>query len=288
MDTNDLIKKAVFLVNEDTKYYKKVLSNTTVPAPEWTMWLFEVKDPTGKAAKLITVPTQKTAEDFTILLVAKGWEVKKARAFKPSTTNVADLYEHVPDDAVTEKTIPIAPGSKEMAFVITVNWETNGEKKEKILLTKFTNMSPANVNKLVKSKLIDPLSGNTDIQNPTFVAVPSTDSMREGTIDLLTVSPEVLQMQSSTKTPVSYKIKYRDYEGDEFEIITVKSNTPIDEYIKKLKMSGFTNITYDVSKAPGKIKLEDINSDTKPAPQKKGGAWDKIKRWLSENDIYGE
>lgn len=282
MDTKDLIKQAVSFVNEDTRYYKNVFASTP-PEPDWFIYKFILEDstPDRKQIEIVTAPTQRELENYKVLLRYFGWKVVDGQV-KKQNSKVEELYKFVDEKAWTEKKIPPAPGSREICYVVNITWQkTDGSEQSKTLITVPSRFSREAVKKLFKEDLEDPFNAlppdkkiginlKVDIQ-------PARDSMRQGTLDFNSISPEILTTESKLSAPVSYKITYTDYEGEDYEIITERSNTPIEEYVKKLKMSGFTNVEFDVSRKPGRIRIDDINSSLKPKPKKLNSVFQKIK-----------
>ena len=283
MDTKDLIKQAVSFVNEDTRYYKNVFASAP-PDPEWFIYRFALEDLTTepKQINIETAPTQRELENYKVLLRYFGWKVIDGTV-KKSNQKVEELYGDVVDKAWTEKTIPPAPGSKEICYVVNLTWEKVDDlsQQSKTLITVPSRFSREAVRKLFKEDLEDPfrvlppdkkigINLKVDIQ-------PARDSKRQGTLDFNSISPDILTTESKLSAPVSYKITYTDYEGEDYEIITERSNTPIEEFVKKLKMSGFTNVEFDVSRRPGRIRIDDINSSLKPKLKKPNSFFQKVK-----------
>ena len=283
MDTKDLIKQAVSFVNEDTRYYKNVCASAP-PDPEWFIYRFALEDLTTepKQINIETAPTQRELENYKVLLRYFGWKVIDGTV-KKSNQKVEELYGDVVDKAWTEKTIPPAPGSKEICYVVNLTWEKVDDlsQQSKTLITVPSRFSREAVRKLFKEDLEDPfrvlppdkkigINLKVDIQ-------PARDSKRQGTLDFNSISPDILTTESKLSAPVSYKITYTDYEGEDYEIITERSNTPIEEFVKKLKMSGFTNVEFDVSRRPGRIRIDDINSSLKPKLKKPNSFFQKVK-----------
>jgi hypothetical protein len=287
MDTKDLIKQAVSFVNEDTRYYKNVFASAP-PSPEWFIYRFTLEDLTTerKQINIETAPTQTELEDYKDLLRYFGWKVIGGTV-KKSNQKVEELYKDVADKAWTEKTIPPAPGSKEICYVVNLTWEKvdDGSEQSKTLITVPSRLSREVVRRLFKEDLEDPfrvlptdkkigINLKVDIQ-------PARDSMRQGTLDFNSISPDILTAESKLSAPVSYKITYTDYEGEDYEIITERNTIPIEEYVKKLKQSGFTNIEFDVSRRPGRIRIDDINSSLKPKLKKPNSFFQKVKdAWM--------
>ena len=283
MDTKNLIKQAVSFVNEDTRYYKNVFASAP-PDPEWFIYRFALEDLTTepKQINIETAPTQRELENYKDLLRYFGWKVIGGTV-KKSNQKVEELYKDVADKAWTEKTIPPAPGSKEICYVVNLTWEKVDDlsQQSKTLITVPSRFSREAVRKLFKEDLEDPfrvlppdkkigINLKVDIQ-------PARDSKRQGTLDFNSISPDILTTESKLSAPVSYKITYTDYEGEDYEIITERSNTPIEEFVKKLKMSGFTNVEFDVSRRPGRIRIDDINSSLKPKLKKPNSFFQKVK-----------
>jgi hypothetical protein len=283
MDTKDLIKQAVSFVNEDTRYYKNVFASAP-PDPEWFIYRFTLEDLTTerKQINIETAPTQRELEDYKDLLRYFGWKVIGGTV-KKRNQKVEELYKDVADKAWTEKTIPPAPGSKEICYVVNLTWEKvdDGSEQSKTLITVPSRLSREVVRRLFKEDLEDPfrvlptdkkigINLKVDIQ-------PARDSMRQGTLDFNSISPDILTTESKLSAPVSYKITYTDYEGEDYEIITERNTIPIEEYVKKLKQSGFTNIEFDVSRRPGRIRIDDINSSLKPKLKKPNSFFQKVK-----------
>ena len=287
MDTKDLIKQAVSFVNEDTRYYKNVFASAP-PDPEWFIYRFTLEDLTTerKQINIETAPTQRELENYKDLLRYFGWKVIGGTV-KKSNQKVEELYKDVADKAWTEKTIPAAPGSKEICYVVNLTWEKveDSSQQSKTLITVPSRLSREVVKRLFKEDLEDPISAISPsdkvIMNLKVDVQPARDSMRQGTLDFNSISPDILTTESKLSAPVSYKITYTDFEGEDYEIITEKSNTPIEEYVKKLKMSGFTNVEFDVSRRPGRIRIDDINSSLKPKLKKPNSFFQKVKdAWM--------
>lgn len=282
MDTKDLIKQAVSFVNEDTRYYKNVFASAP-PDPEWFIYRFTLEDLTTerKQIDILTAPTQREIENYKGLLRYFGWKVVDGRV-KKQNSKVEELYKFVDEKAWTEKKIPPAPGSKEICYIVNITWQkADGSEQSKTLITKPSRFSKESVKRIFIEDLVDPLktTPDADIVNLNFDIQPARDSMRQGTLDFNSISPEILKTESKLSAPVSYKITYTDYEGEDYEIITERSNTPIEEYVKKLKMSGFTNVEFDVSRKPGRIRVDDINSSLKPESKKPNPLVDTLKKW---------
>jgi hypothetical protein len=280
METQDLIKQAVSFVNEDTRYYKNVFASTP-PDPEWFIYKFSLEDSTTerKQIDIVTAPTQRDLENYKDLLRYFGWKVVNG-VVKKQNPKIEELYRFVDDKAWTEKTIPPAPGSKEICYVVNITWQkSDGSEQSKTLITVPSRLSKEFVKRIFIEDLVDPLKKTPDaeIVNLKFDIQPARDSMRQGTLDFNSISPAILTTESKLSAPVAYKITYTDYEGEDYEIITERSNTPIEEYVKKLKMSGFTNIEFDVSRRPGNIGIDNIDSNTKPKPKKPNSFFQKIK-----------
>jgi hypothetical protein len=280
METQDLIKQAVSFVNEDTRYYKNVFAST-LPDPEWFIYQFTLEDltPERKQIDIVTAPTQRDIENYKDLLRYFGWKVFNP-IVKKHNSKIEELYRFVDDKAWTEKTIPPAPGSKEICYVVNITWEKSDKSEQsKTLITVPSRLSKESVKKIFIEDLVDPLKKTPDaeIANLKLDIQPARDSMRQGTLDFNSISPAILTTESKLSAPVAYKITYTDYEGEDYEIITERSTTPIEEYVKKLKMSGFTNIEFDVSRRPGNIGIDNIDSNTKPKPKKPNSFFQKIK-----------
>jgi hypothetical protein len=283
METQDLIKQAVSFVNEDTRYYKNVFASTP-PDPEWFIYQFTLEDstPERKQIDIVTAPTQRNIDNYSVLLRYFGWKVFNP-IVKKHNSKIEELYRFVDDKAWTEKTIPPAPGSKEICYVVNITWEKveDASEQSKTFITVPSRFSRDAVKKLFKEDLEDPISAVSPadkvIMNLKVDIQPAKDSMRQGTLDFNTISPAILTTESKLSAPVAYKITYTDYEGEDYEIITERSTTPIEEYVKKLKMSGFTNIEFDVSRRPGNIGIDNIDSNTKPKPKKPNSFFQKIK-----------
>jgi hypothetical protein len=280
METQDLIKQAVSFVNEDTRYYKNVFA-ATPPDPEWFIYKFTLEDSTTerKQIDIVTAPTQRDLENYKDLLRYFGWKVVNG-VVKKHDPKIEELYRFVDDKAWTEKTIPPAPGSKEICYVVNITWQkSDGSEQSKTLITVPSRLSKEFVKRIFIEDLVDPLKVTPDaeIVNLKFDIQPARDSMRQGTLDFNSISPAILTTESKLSAPVAYKITYTDYEGEDYEIITERSTTPIEEYVKKLKMSGFTNIEFDVSRRPGNIGIDNIDSNTKPKSKKPNSFFQKIK-----------
>ena len=284
METQDLIKQAVSFVNEDTRYYKNVFASTP-PDPEWFIYKFSLEDSTTerKQIDIVTAPTQRDLENYKDLLRYFGWKVVNG-VVKKHDPKIEELYRFVDDKAWTEKTIPPAPGSKEICYVVNITWQkSDGSEQSKTLITVPSRLSKEFVKRIFIEDLVDPLKKTPDaeIVNLKFDIQPARDSMRQGTLDFNSISPAILTTESKLSAPVAYKITYTDYEGEHYEIITERSTTPIEEYVKKLKMSGFTNIEFDVSRRPGNIGIDNIDSNTKPKSKKPNSFFQKIKdAWM--------
>jgi hypothetical protein len=284
METQDLIKQAVSFVNEDTRYYKNVFASTP-PDPEWFIYKFSLEDSTTerKQIDIVTAPTQRDLENYKDLLRYFGWKVVNG-VVKKHDPKIEELYRFVDDKAWTEKTIPPAPGSKEICYVVNITWQkSDGSEQSKTLITVPSRLSKEFVKRIFIEDLVDPLKVTPDaeIVNLKFDIQPARDSMRQGTLDFNSISPAILTTESKLSAPVAYKITYTDYEGEDYEIITERSTTPIEEYVKKLKMSGFTNIEFDVSRRPGNIGIDNIDSNTKPKSKKPNSFFQKIKdAWM--------
>jgi hypothetical protein len=284
METQDLIKQAVSFVNEDTRYYKNVFASTP-PDPEWFIYKFSLEDSTTerKQIDIVTAPTQRDLENYKDLLRYFGWKVVNG-VVKKHDPKIEELYRFVDDKAWTEKTIPPAPGSKEICYVVNITWQkSDGSEQSKTLITVPSRLSKEFVKRIFIEDLVDPLKATPDaeIVNLKFDIQPARDSMRQGTLDFNSISPAILTTESKLSAPVAYKITYTDYEGEDYEIITERSTTPIEEYVKKLKMSGFTNIEFDVSRRPGNIGIDNIDSNTKPKSKKPNSFFQKIKdAWM--------
>jgi hypothetical protein len=284
METQDLIKQAVSFVNEDTRYYKNVFASTP-PDPEWFIYKFSLEDSTTerKQIDIVTAPTQRDLENYKDLLRYFGWKVVNG-VVKKHNPKIEELYRFVDDKAWTEKTIPPAPGSKEICYVVNITWEKSDKSEQsKTLITVPSRFSKESVKKIFIEDLVDPLKATPDaeIANLKIDIQPARDSMRQGTLDFNSISPAILTTESKLSAPIAYKITYTDYEGEDYEIITERSTTPIEEYVKKLKMSGFTNIEFDVSRRPGNIGIDNIDSNTKPKSKKPNSFFQKIKdAWM--------
>jgi hypothetical protein len=236
-----------------------------------------------KQINIETAPTQREIENYKGLLRYFGWKVVDGRV-KKQNSKVEELYKFVDEKAWTEKKIPPAPGSKEICYIVNITWQkADGSEQSKTLITKPSRFSKESVKRIFIEDLVDPLktTPDADIVNLNFDIQPARDSMRQGTLDFNSISPEILKTESKLSAPVSYKITYTDYEGEDYEIITERSTTPIEEYVKKLKMSGFTNIEFDVSRRPGNIGIDNIDSNTKPKPKKPNSFFQKVKdAWM--------
>jgi hypothetical protein len=77
--------------------------------------------------------------------------------------------------------------------------------------------------------------------------------------------------------PQAYDIVCYDSEGEKHSFTTIKSSIPIDEYVYKLRLSGFNNITFNPVKKAGNVSVDDINADFS-ALAKKPNLFQKILR----------
>jgi hypothetical protein len=228
---------------------------------------YEVQDRTNDSAKKIftTSVTDRSLENFQLLLEFFGYIVLNAETIK-TKTNPEELYQYVPNDAVTPKNIKSAPGAIIKSYFVRITWGPEDNKQAKTFHTVSTYWDTSSVEKLFKERLTDQLTEEQKaaFENLKIEVKESKDTSRYGSLDFNTVGPQLLaDTQKGLSTPQAYEIQCLDNEGNEHVFTTVKSTVPIDEYIHKLQISGFNNIVFNPVKKSGRVEINDINSSFK-------------------------
>jgi hypothetical protein len=228
---------------------------------------YEVKDRTKDAAPrtVTTSVTDRSLENFQLLLEFFGYIVTKPETIQTST-NPEELYQFVPNDAITPKNIKGAAGAILKSYFIRITWGPEDNKQAKTFHTVSTYWDASSVEKLFKERLTDQLTEEQKaaFENLKIEVKESKDTSRYGSLDFNTIGPQLLaDTQKGLSIPQAYEIQCLDNEGNEHVFTTVKSTVPIDEYIHKLQISGFNNIVFNPVKKSGKVEINDINSSFK-------------------------
>lgn len=261
----------------------------------WAIYKFTVKDKTSDSYEkiFITAPTDQSVDEYKLLLEFYGWSVLNNHIVLAKSANIQDLYDEMPDNTanqkiITPKTIEVAPGSRIKNYLLKFIWGTDNNRQTKTFLTKSTFMEEKSISYIIENYLINKLTGD---QKAKFInldyQILRSQSQLQGSLEFNAITPAILDSDPiGLENPVSYRISFFDIEGNQHEIFTVKSTVPLDEYVEKLRMNGFHNIEFDLSKKPGNIDLEKINPDLKSpkqSPTKFKKTVDKFKKFWASN-----
>ena len=249
---------------------ESVETETETDSPKTKLYFihrYEVKDRTKDAAPrtVTTSVTDRSLENFQLLLEFFGYIVTEPETIY-TRTNPEELYQYVPNDAITPKNIKGAAGAILKSYFIRITWGPEDNKQAKTFHTVSTYWDASSVEKLFKERLTDQLTEEQKaaFENLKIEVKESKDTSRYGSLDFNTIGPQLLvDTQKGLSTPQAYEIQCLDNEGNEHVFTTVKSTVPIDEYIHKLQISGFNNIVFNPVKKSGKVEINDINSSFK-------------------------
>jgi len=242
---------------------------------------FTVQNRTKDASpqNLVTSVTDKSFQSYKLLLEYYGYIVITGTTID-TKTNPQDLYSQVPNDAITPKTLKPAPGSVAKSYYIRISWGTPENRRVATFHSVSTYWDKPSVEKLFKERFTDKL---TDKQKEFLIDLnievqESEDKSRFGTFDFNKVGPAMLaEGPKGLAAPQAYDIVCYDSEGEKHSFTTIKSSIPIDEYVYKLRLSGFNNITFNPVKKAGNVAVDDINADFS-ALAKKPNLFQKILR----------
>jgi hypothetical protein len=225
---------------------------------------FKLRDRTKDARPKVvtTAVTDRNLDNYKLLVEFFGYIVDDAKTIH-TDKNPQDLYQFVPNNALTPKNIKGAAGAIAKSFYIRLEWGPAENRQSKTFHSVPTYWDNPSVEKLLHDHLLAKLSpkDRTSFENLTYTVKESEDKSRHGSFDFNTIGPTMLSsVAKGLRVAQAYQIDCFDSEGDEHSFVTVKSTIPIDEYIQKLQRSGFNNITFNPVMRPGKIELDDINS----------------------------
>jgi hypothetical protein len=228
---------------------------------------------------LVTSVTDRSLENYQLLLEYYGYIVSDSDTIK-TDTNPQNLYEYVPNDAITPKTIKPAPGAIPKSYYIRISWGTPENRKVLTFHSVSTYWDKSSVDKLFNEKFTNKLN---EKQKELLIDLKidvqeSEDKSRFGTFDFNKVGPAMLvEGSKGLAEPQAYDVVCYDSEGEKHSFTTVKSTIPIDEYVYKLRLSGFNNITSNPVKKAGNVSVDDITADFS-ALTKKPNLFQKILR----------
>lgn len=242
---------------------------------------FKVLNRTKDASpqNLVTSVTDRSLESYQLLLEYYGYIVINATNLGVDT-NPQNLYPQVPNDAITPKTLKPALGSIAKSYYIRISWGEAENRKVASFHSVSTYWDLPSVEKLFKERFTDKLS---DKQKEFLIDLDievqeSEDKSRFGTFDFNKVGPAMLAEGSKgLAAPQAYDIVCYDSEGEKHSFTTIKSSIPIDEYVYKLRLSGFNNVILNPVKKAGNVSVDDINADFS-ALAKKPNLFQKILR----------
>lgn len=225
---------------------------------------FKVRDRTKDASSKLftTAVTDRDLDNYKLLLEFFGYLVDEFKTIH-SSKNPQDLYQFVPNNAITPKNIKAAPGALVKSFYIRLEWGPPENRQSKTFHSVSTYWDTHSVETLFNDHLKAKLTPEQEksFENLEITIKESEDKSRYGTFDFNLIGPSLLESTNQgLRVSQAYQINCFDTEGDEHSFVTVKSKTPIDEYIQRLKLSGFNNIVFNPVNRPGKIQLSDINS----------------------------
>ena len=219
---------------------------------------------------LVTSVTDRSLENYQLLLEYYGYIVSNSDTIK-TDTNPQNLYEYVPNDAITPKTIKPAPGAIPKSYYIRISWGTPENRKVLTFHSVSTYWDKSSVDKLFNEKFTNKLN---EKQKELLIDLKidvqeSEDKSRFGTFDFNKVGPAMLAEGSKgLAEPQAYDVVCYDSEGEKHSFTTIKSTIPIDEYVYKLRLSGFNNITSNPVKKAGNVSVDDITADFSASTRK--------------------
>lgn len=223
---------------------------------------FLVRDRTegAKAKEVITSVTDRSLESFKLLLEYFGYLVDDSETIH-TDTNPQDLFQYVPNDAITPKNIKPAPAAILKSYYIRLTWGEKEDRKSKTIHTVSTYWDKSTVENLFNERLRNQLSDeDKNIYKDLVIDVKeATDKSRYGSFDFNNLNPDLLKGSSiGLMHPQAYQIDCLDMEGDEHSFITEKSKVSLDDYVHKLRTLGFNNVKAQPVNKSGKVNIDDI------------------------------
>jgi hypothetical protein len=241
---------------------------------------FAVRDRTEGATskEFITSVTDRSLESFKLLLEYFGYLVDDYETIH-TDTNPQDLFQYVPNNAITPKNIKPAPAAILKSYYIRFTWGETADRKSKTIHTVSTYWDKSIVENLFNERLMNKLtSDDKKLYKDLDIKVQeATDKSRYGSFDFNNIHPDLLKGSSiGLLNPQAYQIDCLDMEGDEHSFTTEKSKVSLDDYVHKLRTLGFNNVKAQPVNKSGKINIDDI----KPGFQakKSTGFFQRFKR----------